>query len=213
MFEVSPLAAARAAYLAAACNLAAVLAIALLLRPGLPGSETTLASRWLFVRAHPIVWWAGWLVWHLAAVALLAFYVALAGLWGRRAPIRGGLALLCAAAGLAADLSAQGLAMGIAPWIDRDGFGIVEMTSTLLTGYLGNGLYTLAGALLTWAGASALPRPLLWLALPTWGAGAALSAASLVHSAEGQALSIAMLFPLFVAWTALVGRWLSRRAS
>src|SRR5581483_5497228 len=78
MFEVSPLAAARAAYLAAACNLAAVLAIALLLRPGLPGADTTPVSRWLFVRASPLVWWAGWLVWHLAAVALLGFYVALA---------------------------------------------------------------------------------------------------------------------------------------
>lgn len=206
--EITPRQAACAAYVAAGLNLAAALAMVLILQPGLPVEGSLHADRMTFVNLHPALWWSGWLVWHAAAIGLLAFYVGLAGRWGHRSPLLTTLALLCAAAGLAADLGAETIYMTIAPRLDMDGFVIAESVAGILTGYLGNGLYTVAGILLTWAGAGELPQPLLLLAVPVWAAGLSLSASSLVHSSWGQVWSTALLMPLIVLWTFLVGRWL-----
>src|SRR4051794_40296692 len=91
----------RAAYCAAALNLAAACALVLVLAPGLPAPDSTPALRLAYIAGHLGAWCAGWLVWHAAALALLAFYVGLACRWGPRAPIRCVLALLCGAAGVA----------------------------------------------------------------------------------------------------------------
>src|SRR5947208_2348118 len=93
-------AAARAAYCAAALNLAAACALVLVLAPGLPTPGSTPALRLAYIAEHLGVWCAGWLLWHAAALALLAFYVGLTCRWGPRAPLRCVLALLCGAAGL-----------------------------------------------------------------------------------------------------------------
>jgi hypothetical protein len=204
---------ARLAYLAAGLNLAAGLAMLVLLRPGLPAPTTTVEARAEYVVANPVAWWLGWLVWHAAALALLAFYAGLAGLWWRWGPIRCGLALLCAAAALAVDLAGQALYVGLPPQLDVAGFGVLETAAIILTGYVANGLYTLAGVLLVWVGAAVLPRSLVALSLPVWAAGAALSATSLVQWSAGQIGSAALLIPLLALWATLVGRWLQRRAS
>jgi hypothetical protein len=205
--------AARAAFLAAGLNLAAAAAMLLLLRPGLPAGRSGLHDRVAYVAGHTAAWWAGWLFWHAAAIALLGFYLGLAGLWWRSAPARCGLALLCATAGLAADLSAEAIYMGVAPRLPPEGFAAAEATAAMLTGYVGNGLYTVAGMLLTWAGAGQLPPRLLALSVPVWAAGLSLSAASLANSATGQAVSTGILMPLFVLWAGLTGKWLAGRAS
>src|SRR5439155_874663 len=83
------------------------------------------------------------------------------------------------------------LYMGVAPRLTPDSFAMVERALSVLTGYLGNGLYTLAGALLVWAGARELPRRLILLSLPVWCAGIGLSAASLLGSAAGQIVAVA----------------------
>ena len=210
MAKVSRRAVARAAYVAAGANLAAAAALVLALQPGLPLPGNDLPARQAYVAEHTIVWWAGWLLWHAAAIALLGFYVGLAAHWGQRAPIRCGLALLCAAAGMAVDLGAQTLYMGVLPRLGPDAFTVVEDAAGVLTGYLGNGLYTVAGLLLTWAGLGELPRYLVALGLVVWAAGLGLSAASLGHSASGQFLSTAVLMPTLVLWLVLVGRGLER---
>lgn len=211
--EVSSRQASRAAYVAAGLNLAAAAAMLLWLEPGLPVEGSRAADRMAYLASHRWAWWGGWLLWHAAAISLLGFYVGLAGLLLRRAPILCGLALLCGAAGLAADLGAESVAMGVAPRLGEGTFETVEAVVGVLTGYLGNGLYTVAGLLLTWAGAAEIPRPLLVLAGGVWAAGLALSAATLAHSATGQLWSTALLMPLFVLWSGLMGRWLSRRGS
>jgi hypothetical protein len=200
------------AYLAAGLNLAAGVATLVLLRPGLPGPGTTPAGRLAYLETQTGAWWAGWLCWQGAALSLLGLFVVLAARWRGRAPVRCGLALLCGAAGLAADVSAQAVYMGVAPRIGPAAFPAVEAAAGLLTGYVGNGLYTVAGILLTWAGRAELPRLLLALAVPVWGAGLWLSAASLAQSATGQLLSTAVLIPSFVLWSTSIGRWLSVRA-
>jgi hypothetical protein len=213
MADVSPRAAARAALLAAGLSLLAGLAMLVLLRPGLPVLESTVETRWLYIREHPAAWWIGWLCWHAAAVALLGFYVGLAGVWRRRAPIRCGLALLCSGAALAADLSGQALHIGMPARLDVTTYALVETATLILTGYVANGLYTGASVLLTWAGAAELPRYLVVSAAPVWIAGAWLSITSLTGSEIGQFWSAALLMPSVVLWATLTGRWLSSRAS
>ncbi|HEY7061807.1 MAG TPA: hypothetical protein VII06_10020 [Chloroflexota bacterium] len=208
-FELAPRVAARAAYVAAAVHVVAAAAMLVLLQPGLPVAGSALAARMAYVGGQTGVWWLGWLAWHAADVALLAFYVALAGQWGRRAPLRCALALLLTAAGVADDLAAQAVYMGVAPRLEPEAFQVAELAAGLLTGYVANGLYTLAGLLLVWAGAAELPGYLVALSLPVWAAGLALSAATLMDSPGGQFWSVAVLMPTVVVWTALMGRWLS----
>ncbi|MBI4577338.1 MAG: hypothetical protein HY722_13850 [Planctomycetes bacterium] len=212
-WEVSPGRAAAVAWLAAGLNLSAALAMAWVLAPGLPVEGSLLESRMAYVSTHRPAWWLGWLLWHAAALGLVAFYLALAGLWGREAPLRTGLALLAAGAGLAADLGAETLYMAVAPGSEAAAFRDLERISGALTGYLGNGLYTVAGILLTWAGARRLPWGLVALAVPTWGAGLSLSACTLADSAAGQFWSTAALMPLFILWSAGVGLWLGGRTA
>ena len=213
MLDGSPRAAGRAAFVAAGVHVLAVVVMLLWLQPGLPVAGSTLPQRMAYVAEHTAAWWAGWLVWQAADLALLAFYVGLAGCWWRLAPIRCGVALLSAAAGVADDAGAQAIYMGLAPRLDPQGFAVAEAVTGVLTGYVANGLYTVAGMLLVWAGAPALPRHLLLLSVPVWAAGVGLSAASLAGSTTGQFWSVALLMPAFIVWSGLMGQWLTTRAS
>jgi len=200
----------RVAYAAAAANLLAALGMLLVLRPGLPAGDPVLGRRVLYVLSHLAAWRAGWLVWHLAALLLLALFVVLFLRWKEAAPLAAPLALICAAAGLAADVSAEGMFM--VPAVGS-GTAHLEGLAVLLTGYVGNGLYTVAGILLTWAGRRDLPALLLYVAVPVWVAGLWLAAATLGGSTTGQVLSTSVLMPMFVLWAFLVGRWLSASES
>jgi hypothetical protein len=213
MVEVTPRHASTAAYVAAAANLTAGLVMLFALRHGVPAGESDLPARIAYVTGHTITWQVGWLVWNLAAISLLGFFVALAAQWRDRAPILCELALLCAAGGLAADLGAETILAGVSPSLAGETYATVESVAVALTGYLGNGLYAVGGILLTWAGRRELPPGLLWLAAAVWIAALWLSIATLASSAAGQFASAAVLMPLFVLWAALTGRWLSTGAS
>jgi hypothetical protein len=199
MLEVSPQVAARAAFVAAGVHVVAAVAMLALLQPGLPVAGSALADRMAYVSQHTAAWWLGWLTWHAADLTLLAFYLALAGRWGLQAPVRCVLALLLAGAGVAADIGAQAVYMGVAPRLGPEAFVVAEAVAGVLTGYVANGLYTVAGMLLVWAGAAELPASLVLASLADW--------------PGGQFWSVAVLMPAFVVWTLLMGRWLSARAS
>jgi hypothetical protein len=182
----------RVAYLASATNALAAAAMLVLLKPGLLGDQAWIAS-------HKPLWIFGWLLWQLAAISLVAFYAALSIRFRDRAPIRCHTALVVAGAGLAADLAAETYLM-----IRPDALRMLAP----LTGYLGNGCYTVAGALLLWAGARGLPRWLILLGVLTFAAGVALSAATLAESQIAEQVTTAALMPLFVLWSFAMGRWL-----
>lgn len=211
--EVSAWSVSRAAYAAAVFNLIAAATMLFLLEPGLPLEGSAIESRQAWVASHRGVWWTGWIAWQAAAISLLGLYVGLAGLWRERAPILSTLALLVAAAGLAADLGAEAIYMGVLPGLARDGYATAELTGSIFTGYLGNGLYTLAGAMLTVVGRRDLPRTLVALGCLVWTLGAWLSGSALVQSSWGMFWSTATLMPTFVLWTILLGRWLARRGA
>lgn len=203
----------RVAYLAAALNAVASIVMLAVLRTGLPGGSDTAAERMTFIQGHVWQWRVGWLTWNLAALSLLALYVALERVPGMQGNLLVRLALLFAAAGLAGDLTAEALIMGLEPSLSPSAFAVAERATLLLTGYLGNGLYTLAGAMLTWCLRRALPRWLVAVAIALWAAGFALSVMTLIDSTAGEVVTTAMVMVLFVMWAGLVGRWAQQRAS
>lgn len=204
--------AARIAYLAALLHIAAGLAMLFVLRSGLPVPGSTVAERWRWVTAHAWLWCGGWLVWHVAALSLLAFYLVLARRWSGRAPLRCGLALITAGAGLAVDLAGQSLSMVLSPTLPLSGFSVAERAAAALTGVTANGLYTAAAALLLWAGYGELPLVVRWLGGCVVVAGTALSVATLAQSGLGQTVAAGSLLPAVVLWCAATGRWLARES-
>jgi hypothetical protein len=175
------------AYFCAAANLAAAIALLAVLAPGTP-----LASD------HLALWRAGWSLWVVAAVSLLVFY----RWWGQRVGAgRGPLAL--AVAGFTADLLAESLLIAVAP--DRPE---VARPSFMLTGAIANGLYTLAGALLTLR-TPGVRGPFAAWTWAVWASGAALSLAALIEAPLLVGAASAVLFVLFVPWCIAMGRRLA----
>jgi hypothetical protein len=184
------------AYFCAAANLAAALALLTVLAPGTPLAAEP--ARIAYVRENLAAWRAGWALWILAAISLLVFYR-----WWTARIGAGWVPLALAVAGFAADLTAESLLIAVAPdhpELARPAFA--------LTGAVANGLYTLAGALLTLR----TPRVRGAFAAWTWAmwtAGAALSAGALVDAPLVIAAASAVLFALFVPWCVALGRRLA----
>lgn len=191
---------AAAPYACAALNFAAILAMAAWLRPG---TELVRAApdRIAYISRHPALWRAGWAVWIAAAISLVAFYA----WWGSflRRAAWAVVALGLAAAGLVCDLFAESLLLG---WLPRD-FERVAPFATLCTGAAANGLYTLAGIILT-LGTSALRGPRLALGWAVWLAGLGLTACTLAGLPTGIAIATGALFALFCPWAVWLGRTL-----
>ena len=183
-----------APYACALANLAAVVVLALVLAPG-----TTLIpsvdERVRYIADHLVAWRVSWMVWMAAAVTLVWFY----GWW--RARVNGPhVALLVALAGIVADWTAE-LSLIVA---GADGHAAVAPAAFFLTGAVANGLYTVAGIVLT------LATPLGPLArayaVLMWAAGAFLSIGAAVDAPFITALATAALFALFIPWCVWLGR-------
>jgi hypothetical protein len=184
------------AYFCAAANLAAAVAMATVLAPGTPLFDEP--ARAAYVRDHIALWRAGWSLWVVAAVSLLVFY----RWWGMRVGA-GAAPLALAVAGFAADVAAESLLIVVAP--DRPE---LARPSFALTGVVANGLYTLAGALLSLR-TPGLHGPFAAWTWAVWGTGAALSVAALIEAPLAVAAASAALFVLFVPWCVALGRRLS----
>jgi len=184
------------AYLCAAANLAAILAMATVLAPG-----TTLVeepARAAYVRDNVALWRAGWSLWVVAAVSLLVFY----RWWTLR--IRATSALLgIAIAGFAVDLVAESLLIAVVPEQPD-----LARTSFLLTGGAANGLYTLAGVLLSRSTPGMSGAFALWT-WTMWALGGVLSAVTLLELPVAIAVTSAGLFALFIPWCVAMGRRLA----
>jgi hypothetical protein len=204
VFDISPGASRRIAFLAALANLLAGALTLFVLRQGLP--PRSLADRAAFISSHAILWRLGWLGWSVAAVTLLGLFLALAGRWRTEAPVLCGLGIVVATAGLAADLSAEALLAGFTR-STLPNLSLVQSEAFLLTGYVGNGLYTVAGILLTVAGRKELPTHVLAMGGLVWAAGLWLSVATLAGSTTGQTVSTGIVIASFVVWAGLLGRW------
>lgn len=198
-----------AAWVAVATHLLAGLALLLLLRDGLDTNPDT-AARLAYIAAHRAAWIGGWLTWHSASLSIVVFIILMSiamDSGARSAPAR--IAVACVIAAFAMDFSGQTLLIGFVPSADEplaDAAFILRIhrVAVLLSGYAGNGLYTLATLLIVarlWRESNVLTR----LAGVTIGAsGAALSVAALLNSAGGMYWSNAVLLPAILTWLACV---------
>lgn len=186
-----------APFACALANAAAALALALALAPGLP-AEPDLGARIAHALAHPVAWRLGWLLWIAAALTLIWFYA----WWGERlrAPRIAALACALAAAGAVSDILVESV---FASWPPQDVAGLATAAAAL-TGGVANGLYTLAGILLTLSRPRLPPLLLRWAWL-VWAAGLALSAASFAGAVPAIAAASAVLFALFCPWAWWLG--------
>jgi hypothetical protein len=199
--------AAVAAWICAALNLAASAGMVLVLRHGLPPAPLELRAA--FVREHTAAWTAGWALWMAAVLSLLAFYRRMgqalaAGAWGC-------MALGIALVGAITDLAGQAVYIAVYPRAkDPAVISGADPVVALLSGAIANGAYTLAWAL--YVRLAGFPRPLAWLAAAGIAAGAGLTVASAVYSPRWLVVTTAICLPLFILWSALVGRFFWRKA-
>jgi hypothetical protein len=173
-----------------------------------------ISSRISYITNNELLWRAGWVCWIAAALSLLAFYA----WWGARLPAWGwGVAALAiASTGLLFDLTAESLLIA---WLPKDFARVAPVTSTL-TGGPGNGLYTVAGAVLTLGSRRLKAVPayedkamingsfLAWT-WTIWAAGFGLSAFTFAGNFVGVAVCSGVLFTLFCPWAVVMGRKLA----
>jgi hypothetical protein len=165
-------------------NFAAALVMAFVLAPATP-IVTDAAERNLFVQSHLLAWRLGWAVWIAAALSLLAFYA-----WWRGRIGASYVPVALAAGGLIADVTSETTLILYDPTTAPFAF--------VLTGVVANGLYTIGGIWLTLAmRLNTVER--IWTAL-MWGAGIALSLATLAGLYLLAAVATAVLFALFCPW-------------
>jgi hypothetical protein len=183
-------------YACAVVNGFAAIALATVLAPGVSLGPAPAGAA--YVADHLGPWQLGWALWIAAALSLLAFF----WWWGSRLgwPAIARVAIALAAVGVVADVSAESRVMVWSPGQPFDIAGPLR-----LSGIVANGLYSVAGALLT-ARTRDLPR---WLALWSWavwalGIGLALAAAA--GSDDASRLFTAALFALFLPWLVVFGR-------
>jgi hypothetical protein len=197
-----------APYLCALLNLIAAGALAVVLRPGTE-VEPDIAARIAYITNNEQLWQAGWVCWIAAALSLLGFYA----WWGTRlrtwvdddgAMHWGTVALGIASVGLVFDLTAESLLIA---WLPKD-YNAVAPAASVLTGGIGNGLYTIAGAVLTLATPGLKGWFLVWT-WAIWVAGFGLSIFTFAGNFIGVGVCSALLFILFCPWAVVMGRKLA----
>ena len=207
-----------AAWLALVIHLVAGFAMALILRQGLE-TNPDLEARLMFLVDRTPLWIGGWLTWNAAALSILYFYAAFA--WahatdGKTPTSPLAFAVILSTVGVAADLAAEAMEMGVLPGLARRvladathdvahttavlTFLSLHRSAVMLTGYLANGLYTLSALLCVCSTRHAYPR-WVWVAgLGVGMSGLALSEASLVNSIAGMFWSNVALVPCIMLW-------------
>ena len=133
-----------------------------------------------------------------AAVSLVAFFT----WWGAwiRSTRWGIVACLVAILGLACDLLAESLFIG---WLPARIETLAPLGS-LLTGGAANGLYTIAGVILT-LGTPSLHGVLRIWAWVIWTSGIALTVCTVIGSVTGMVISTTALMLLLCPWVAVFG--------
>jgi len=189
----------RVAWTCAAVNGAAAIALATVLAPGVSLAPTPAQAT--YVADHLIAWRLGWGLWIAAALSLIAFF----WWWGSRLgwPGLARLAVGVAAFGVFADLTAESTLIAWSPGQPFDVGGPLR-----LSGVVANGLYSVAGAMLT-VRSPALTGWLAQWSSAVWLLGFGLALAAIAGSDEASRLFTAALFALFVPWLVVFGRRLA----
>jgi hypothetical protein len=208
--------------MALATHLAAGLATAFILKPGLE-TNPDLPDRLRYIAENESLWIAAWLVWNTAALSILFFYasfVAVHDAAGSPASLPR-LALLLSVAAIVPDLTAESIEMGLLPRLAEQAladtpssalFLAVHRGAVMATGYVANGLYSLSALLLVWSTRRAYPVWIVGSGLTVAASGLFLSAAVLADSVSSMVGAHFVLVPSLLAWQAGVALDAARRA-
>ncbi len=163
----------------------------------------SLETRAAYIAEHALFWRAGWMIWMIAALSLVAFYAWWGG-WisSSRAAIT---AFLIASLGLACDLFAEALFIG---WLPTR-IAVLSPLGTILSGGVANALYTVAGIILTIATSSLGGLLRIW-AWTIWITGFALTTCAIIGNSAGLTVATAVLLGLLCPWVALFGWSIAR---
>ena len=159
------------------------------------GSEAVpdIRERVAYMARYPERWRAGWGLWMLAALTLLAFYA----WWGDRIGKLWPVAI--AAVGLACDWSGESIFIFGIPRPDSK----LYRAAVLLSDAAGNGFYTLAAIVLTRSTRNLPWRALAWCA---WIAGIGLTITAIAASDKGIMVTSALLMLFFIPWVVIAGK-------
>ena len=198
----------RAAAVAFCIHLLAGFSMAVVLRRGLetnPDFQDRLA---FLVNSRPS-WTLAWLTWTAAAIAILYFYVIFADV--HRPP--SSLAILLTVVGLGPDLAGQAIEIGVLPQLAYPAisanaapelFLALHRVAVMLSGYVGNGLYSVTAMLLAWSARHAYPVWVSTIGIAVGVFGIALSVATLVNSVAGMFWTNVFLVPTILIWLGAV---------
>jgi hypothetical protein len=192
---------ANIAWFAVAAHLAASAAMLLLLREGLPPASND--ERIAYITAHRAAWTIGWLTWQIAIVSLILLYTVVAA--RLRAPLAWA-ALAITTAGAAIDFATNVRYIVVLPQLRGDAFALFDRELESMTGYAANGLYSVSLVMLAILGRRVLPGFAFAMIAAAGGFGLAVGA--IVHHPMTALVSSVILFPAFIVWTILIGRWL-----
>jgi hypothetical protein len=188
---------ASAPWVCSVANAGAAIAMLLVLRFGTE-AESSVVLRASYIAEHELAWRAGWGIWMLAGLSMVAFY-AWWGAWLPSSRLAIG-AFLVASLGLVCDFFGESLFIG---WLPND-IESVSPLGTLFTGAFANACYTVAGIALT-IGSPFLRGWLRTAAWAVWVSGLCLTIATLSGSVLWMMISTAILMALLCPWVALFG--------
>jgi hypothetical protein len=180
-----------AALLALVLHSIAGIGMALVLGEGL-ATNSDVQARLNFLVNQKAAWTLVWLTWSAAAISILYFYLVFASV--ATMPVLR-LAVFLAAAGIGPDLAGQAIEIGVLPAVagralissaDRDVFFLLDRVAVMLSGYLANGLYSMAAIVLSWFTRQMYPATVWVAGLVVGSAGLILSAAALLDSVPGM---------------------------
>jgi hypothetical protein len=190
----------RAALIAFCLHLIAGLAMAGILRRGLD-TNPSFVDRVAFIADHRLIWTVGWLTWTAAAGGILYVFLA----FTETHQSLSWVPLLITAAAIGPDLAAQAIEIGILPsLVDPERFLTLHRVAVMLSGYLANGLYSVAALMLTWSARRKYP---IFVSAPGMAVGVfglALSIAALLDSPGGMFWANVLLVPAILLWLAAV---------
>ena len=207
-----------AASLALVSHLIAGLAMALVLRHGLE-TNPSFPERLGFLANHTALWVAAWLTWNVAALSILYFYFSFSRMYENQEQSNASLlrlAVLLSTAGIAADMAAEAIEMGVLPDLAilalketskelliqpaTQLFLTVHRVDVMLTGYLANGLYSISALLLAWQTRHSYHACVWMTGIGVGVFGLVLSASVLIQSIDGMFWSNVLLVPSIVIW-------------
>jgi hypothetical protein len=189
--------------------------MATVLRYGLETNPAVL-DRVEFLQQHRLAWTLGWLTWQAAALSILWYFFCFVRAHQPQSadenPVLK-LAVVLAAAGIVPDLIAESLWMAVLPELAKgvsktpaadftqlERFELLHRCAVVLSGYLANGLYTLATIIATWSTRRTYALPITASGMAVGVFGTVLSASALVNSASGMFWSNVGLLPAILIW-------------